>query len=76
MRHIPDYSITQAMKAIDTEGGYFETLERVLAQKSLEYSDNDPQKTVKLYAYGFRRGFESALIARVLKLVRLEDDEF
>ena len=76
MRHIPDYSIAQAMKAIDTEGGYYETLERVLAQKALEYSDNDPQKTAKLYAYGFRRGFESALIAQVLKLVRLEDDEF
>ncbi len=76
MRYIPDYSIQQAMKAIDTEGGYLETLERVIARKALEYADNDPQKTSKLFAYAFRRGFESELISQVLKLIRLEDDGF
>ncbi len=76
MRHIPDYSIEQAMKAVDTEGGYLETLERVITQKSLEYDDNDRQKTSKLYAYAFRRGFESELIGDVLKRMRLGENEF
>ena len=76
MRHIPDYSIQQAMNAIDTEGGYLETLKRVIAQKSLEYADNDPQKTSKLFAYAFRRGFESELIGDVLKRMRLGENEF
>ncbi len=76
MRHIPDYSIEQAMKAIDTEGGYLETLERVLKQKALEYADDDRQKTAKLYAYAFRRGFESELIGDVLKRIKLSENEF
>ena len=76
MRHIPDYSIAQAMKAVDTEGGYLETLERVLKQKSLEYTDDERQKTAKLYAYAFRRGFESELISDVLKRMRLGENEF
>lgn len=76
MRHIPEYCIKQAMKALDTEGGYLETLERIIKQKGLEYSDNDPQKTSKLFAYAFRRGFESELIGQVLKHERLDDNEF
>ena len=67
MRHIPDYSIQQAMKAIDTEGGYLDTLERILRQKATEYMDEDYQKTAKLYAFALRRGFESDLIGAVLK---------
>ena len=76
MRHIPDYSIQQAMKAIDTEGGYLETLERILRQKATEYTDEDYQKTAKLYAFALRRGFESDLISAVLKKLRLAENEF
>lgn len=76
MRHIPDYSIQQAMKAIDTEGGYLETLERILRQKATEYMDEDYQKTSKLYAFALRRGFESDLISAVLKKLRLAENEF
>lgn len=76
MRHIPDYSIQQAMKAIDTEGGYLETLERILRQKATEYMDEDYQKTAKLYAFALRRGFESDLISAVLKKLRLAENEF
>lgn len=76
MRYIPDYSIQQAMKAIDTEGGYLETLERILRQKATEYMDEDYQKTAKLYAFALRRGFESDLISAVLKKLRLAENEF
>lgn len=76
MRHIPDYSIQQAMKAIDTEGGYLDTLERILRQKATEYMDEDYQKTAKLYAFALRRGFESDLISAVLKKLRLAENEF
>lgn len=75
MRHIPEYSIQQGMKAIDTEGGYVETLERILRYKAAEYDKNDRQKSDKLYAFGLRRGFESDLIGDVLKRMRLEEKE-
>ncbi|MBL7813667.1 MAG: RecX family transcriptional regulator [Saprospiraceae bacterium] len=75
MRQIPDYSIQQAMKAIDTEGGYLEVLEKILKQKAHEIADTDPQKTAKLYAFALRRGFESALIGDVLKKLKLEENE-
>jgi regulatory protein len=74
-RHIPDYSIQQAMKAIDTEGGYLATLERIIRQKATEYEDTDRQKSQKLYAYALRRGFESEFIGDTLKRLRLEDAE-
>ncbi len=73
-RHIPDYSIQQAMKGIDTEGGYLETLERIIRQKALEIDDTDRQKSQKLYAYALRKGFESEFIGETLKRLRLEDN--
>ena len=76
MRHIPEYSIQQAMKAVDTEGGYLETLERILRQKASEYADDDYQKTTKLYAFALRRGFESEFIGDTLKRMRLSENEF
>ena len=75
MRHIPDYSIQQALKAVDTEGGYFETLEKILKHKATEYDDDDRQKSEKLYAFALRRGFESDLIGEALKLLKLKEKE-
>jgi regulatory protein len=75
MRHIPEYSIQQGMKAIDTEGGYVETLERILKYKATEYADNDRLKGDKLYAFALRKGFESDLVAETLRRLRKEEKE-
>jgi regulatory protein len=76
MRHIPDYSIQQAMKEIDTEGGYLATLERIIKHKALEYEDTDRQKSQKIYAYALRKGYESEFIGDTLKRLKLEGYEF
>ena len=65
-RYIPDFSIKKAIAAIDTEGGYLETLEKVIATKAKDY-EGDRQKKHKLANYALQRGFESELIWEVLK---------
>lgn len=66
MRQISDYSIKKAMQAIDTEGGYEETLRRLIQSKSKDY-EGDTQSIQKLAAYALRKGFESELVWTVLK---------
>ena len=66
MRHIPEYSIKKAMQGIDTEGGYLETLTKVISTKAKDYAD-DRQKKQKLAAFAMSKGFESELIWEVLK---------
>jgi regulatory protein len=66
MRQIPEYSIKKAMQAVDTEGGYLETLTKVISTKAKDYSD-DRQKKQKLAAFALSKGFESELIWEVLK---------
>ncbi len=70
LRHIPEYSIKKAMKEIDTEGGYEETLKKVILTKSKDY-EGDPQKKQKLAAHAMRKGFEPDLVWDILK--RLND---
>jgi regulatory protein len=65
-RHIPDYSIKKAMAAIDTEGGYLETLAKVITTKAKDY-EGDKQKKQKLANYALQRGFESEFIWEFLK---------
>ena len=65
-RYIPEFSIKKAMAAIDTEGGYFETLEKVITTKAKDY-EGDKQKKQKLAHYAMQRGFESDLIWEFLK---------
>ena len=76
MRRIPEDMIKQAMKAVDTEGGYLETLERIMTHKAAEYGDDDRQKNAKLYDFALRRGFESEFIGPVLKRLKLSEYEF
>ncbi len=65
LRHIPEYSIKKAMQAIDTEGGYVETLKSVIRSKSKDY-EGDIQKKQKLALHAMRKGFESDLVWEVL----------
>ena len=66
MRKIPEYSIKKAMQAVDTEGGYLETLTKVISTKAKDY-DGDRQQKQKLAAFAMSKGFESELIWEVLK---------
>ncbi len=66
LRQIPEYSIKKAMQGIDTEGGYLETLTKVISTKAKDY-EGDRQKKQKLAAFAMQRGFESELIWDILK---------
>jgi regulatory protein len=66
MRKIPEYSIKKAMQGIDTEGGYLETLTKVISTKAKDY-EGDRQYKQKLAAFAMSKGFESELIWEVLK---------
>jgi regulatory protein len=66
MRNIPEYSIKKAMQAVDTEGGYLETLEKVISTKAKDYQ-GDKQIKQKLAAFAMSKGFESELIWEILK---------
>jgi regulatory protein len=66
MRNIPEYSIKKAMQGIDTEGGYLETLTKVISTKAKDY-EGDRQQKQKLAAFAMSKGFESELIWEVLK---------
>ena len=65
LRHIPEYSIRKALQAIDTEGGYVETLKTVIRSKSKDY-EGDVQKKQKLAVHAMRKGFEPDLVWEVL----------
>jgi regulatory protein len=58
MRKVPERFIKKAMKEIDDEGTYLETLERLLTYK-LKESDGDRAKAAN---YALRRGFESEFV--------------
>jgi SOS response regulatory protein OraA/RecX len=68
-RRVPEKFIKKAIKEIDTEGGYLETLERLLVYK-LKESDGDRDKAA---GYALRRGFESEFVFE--KLNRLSKNE-
>jgi regulatory protein len=67
MRQITNEWIQQALAAVDTEGGYLETLEKILTQKIAE--TNDPEKAAAL---ALRRGFEPDLVWKMIKDMRIE----
>ena len=71
-RYIPDKLIKKALKAMDTEGGYLETLERLLLLK-LRETDGDRDKTA---SYALRKGFESDLVFGKLNELQKEKDDF
>ena len=66
MRQIPEYSIKKAMKAIDDEGVYVETLKSVILSKSGDY-EGDKDKIGKLVAHALRKGFETELVWETVK---------
>lgn len=72
MRKVPDHLIKKAMNEIDTEGGYLETLEKLLKYKLAE-TDGDREKAAN---YALRRGFESDLVFRKLNELKTEKDDF
>lgn len=63
-RKVSDYCIRKAMKEIDAEGGYQETLEKHLTRyydtRHLKYSKLVLRK--KLYTHGVSKGFEPNLV--------------
>jgi regulatory protein len=69
-RKISDKLIKKALKEIDTEGGYLETLERLLTYK-LKESDGDREKAAN---YALRRGFESDLVFAKLNELKKENN--
>jgi regulatory protein len=70
MRKVPERLIKKALKEIDTEGGYLETLERLLVYKLAE-SDGDREKAAN---YALRRGFESDLVFAKLNELKKENN--
>ncbi len=73
MRKVPDNLIKKALKEVDDEGTYFDTLKRLLTYK-LRESDGD---RVKAANYALRRGFESEFVfAQLNQLVKEKEDTF
>lgn len=72
MRKVPDNLIKKAMKEMDTEGGYLETLEKLLKYKLAE-TDGDREKAAN---YALRRGFESDLVFGKLNELQKEKEDF
>ena len=72
MRKVPDSLIKKAMKEIDTEGGYLETLEKLLRYKLIE-TKGDREKAAN---YALRRGFESDLVFGKLNELKNKKDDF
>jgi regulatory protein len=70
-RHISEKLIKKAMEEIDTEGGYLETLEKLLRYK-LRESDGDREKAA---GYALRRGFESEFVFEKLNQLMKEQKE-
>lgn len=67
-RYISDYCIRKAMKEIDAEGEYIETLEKHLRsyidQRKYKYETSLLRR--KAYSHGIRKGFESELVVNAL----------
>lgn len=68
LRHLPDNLIKQALKGLDTEGGYGATLEKVLALKFSESGDVE-----KAAAAALRKGFEPDLVWDAVRKLRLQN---
>jgi regulatory protein len=67
LKQVPDVLIKKALQTIDPDD-YFTTLERTLQKKALLIPEKDPYKRrYKLQQYAMGRGYESDLIADVLK---------
>jgi len=70
-RRISEYCIRQAMKEIDEEGGYLETLQGHL-EKYVHLRKQKLEKPVlmkKAYAHGISKGFESNLVRQELSSI-------
>jgi len=66
-KRVPDVLIKKALQTIDGDA-YLITLQKVLSKKAGTVSEKDPYKRrYKLQQYAMGRGFESDLIADVLK---------
>jgi regulatory protein len=71
-RHISEKVIKKAMEEIDTDGGYLETLEKLLRYK-LRESDGDREKAA---GYALRRGFESEFVFEKLNQLMKEQKDY
>jgi len=67
-KQISDYCIRQAMKEIDEEGDYLQTIQQVISKYLSTRKDNYDKRKLhqKAYEHAFKKGFESALISEVL----------
>jgi len=66
-KRVPDVLIKKALQTINP-GDYFNTLEQVIQKKSALITEKDPYKRrYKLQQYALGRGYETDLIAEVLK---------
>ncbi|MDZ7880333.1 MAG: regulatory protein RecX [Saprospiraceae bacterium] len=64
-RRVPETFVKKALKEMDTEGGYLETLERLLVYK-LKETEGDRDKAA---GYALRRGFESEYVFETLNRI-------
>lgn len=66
-KRVPDVLIKKALQTIDASA-YFNSLEQVIIKKSAVLTEKDPYKRkYKLQQYALGRGYETDLIAEVLK---------
>jgi regulatory protein len=66
-KRVPDVLIKKALQTIDASA-YFNALEQVIMKKSASLTEKDPYKRkYKLQQYALGRGYETDLIAEVLK---------
>ena len=68
---ISDYSIKKAMQEVDEEGGYEETLLRLLEKYISARTNKWPKNKLrnKAYEYAVQKGFESPLIIQSLNQI-------
>jgi regulatory protein len=70
-RRISEYSIKKAIKEVENEGGYKETLKRIIIKYS-EQRKGKWQRHIlrqKTFEHAIRKGYESNLIAEILHQV-------
>ena len=68
LKGISNYSIRKAMDEVDSEGGYQETLEKVI-EKYIGIRKNKWPKHIlkqKTFAHAIQKGFESPLVTQTL----------
>jgi regulatory protein len=70
-RNVPEHLIKKALKEVDTEGSYLETLEKLIVYK-LRESGGDRDKAA---GYALRRGFESGFVFEKLNQLAKDYDE-